>query len=253
MSDLARALGISGGIVCAVGAGGKKTLCYALAAEAAGRTGLTTSVHTAPFPRRLDAHKLIDEEAALVERVPAERAITGITAYAQPAAKPKRLAGVTPAAIARIHEAGAFDLTLVKADGARMRSIKAPKPGEPVLVPGTSRVLVVVSAAVIGAPLDERIAHRPERLAELLGVEVGASITPEHVARLLVSREGGLQGTAGIAVTAVINQVDDEAHKDAAEAVARRVLLADTGIERVVLTCLQRPHPVLAIFSRDAL
>lgn len=250
MSELAQALGVTGGIVCAVGAGGKKSLCYALAAEVEGRVGLTASVHTAPFPRRLDATKLIDDEAALIKRVPVERVAIGVTAYAQPADKSKRLAGLAPDTIARIHDDGAFDLTLVKADGARMRGIKAPKSGEPVLVPGTRRVLVVVSAGTIGAPLDERIAHRPERMAALLGVEIGTPITPSHVARLLVSQEGGLQNTHGIAVTAVINQIDDDERAKLGEMVARQVLAANAGIERVVLTGLRRPQPVVAVFPR---
>lgn len=253
MNTLARALGVTGGIVCAIGAGGKKSLCYALAAETDGRTALTASVHTAPFPRRLDATRLIDDEAALIERVPAERADPGVTAYARPSDKHKRLAGLAPESIARIHAAGAFDLTLVKADGARMRGIKAPRPGEPVLVPGTARVLVVVSAATIGAPLDERVAHRPERLAALLGVEIGVPITPEHIARLLVSREGGLQGTAGIDVTAVINQIDDATRAELGETAARKVLATNAGVDRVVLTGLRRSQPVVAVFDRNAL
>ena len=46
--SLARALGVTGGIVCAAGAGGKKSLLYALARAWPGRVGVTATVHMAP-------------------------------------------------------------------------------------------------------------------------------------------------------------------------------------------------------------
>lgn len=243
MSDLAQALGVAGGIVCAVGAGGKKSLLYALAAEARGRVGLTATVHTAPFPRRLGAREFIGEQAALVEQLTGDASVLagdGLTAYASPSDKPKRLAGLAPDTIANIHAQGGFGLTLVKADGARMRGIKAPKPGEPVLVPGTARVLTVVSAGVIGRVLDERVAHRPERLAEVLGVAPGARLTAEHIGRLLACERGGLQGTVGLPVVPVINQVDDDARLQQARVAAHAALAGSQRFDRVALTCLRR-------------
>src|SRR5699024_326943 len=116
---LTAALGIDGGIVCAVGAGGKKSLLYALAREAAGCVGVTATVTTFPFPRWLDARVVIDDEAAL-RRILTRTGGPGLTAYACPSGKHARLAGVAPPTMADIHAAGGFDLTLVKADGARM-------------------------------------------------------------------------------------------------------------------------------------
>ena len=47
----------------------------------------------------------------------------GVLVYAEPSSKPGRIGGVPPAVVAALHAAGAFDVTLVKADGARMRWI----------------------------------------------------------------------------------------------------------------------------------
>jgi probable selenium-dependent hydroxylase accessory protein YqeC len=140
--------------------------------------------------------------------------------------------------IEALHDAGDFDLTLVKADGARMRGIKAPKPGEPVLPKSTAKVLVVVSAGVLGQSLDERIAHRPERIAEITGLEIGQPIGPEHFARLFSAEHGLLQGTGPFDVCAVINQVDDDRRRSAAEAAASAMLAANPALDRVVLTRL---------------
>ena len=71
-------------------------------------------------------------------------------AYACPSDKPGRHAGALPATIRAIHDDGGFAATYVKADGARMRWIKAPSSDEPMLVPGADVVIPVVSARSIG-------------------------------------------------------------------------------------------------------
>lgn len=248
MTSLAEALEVTGGIVCAVGAGGKKSLLYALAASTPGRVGLTTTVHTASYPQQLGARVRIDHEAALRARLPAAAA-DGITAYACPSDKPGRHAGLAPELIADIHTRGGFALSLVKADGARMRAIKAPKPGEPVLVTGASRVLAVVSAAAIGQPLNEKIAHRPERLAALWHSEPGAAITPEQVGHLMASYEGLLKGCENIPVTVVVNQVDNDEREALARAAAMAALAARPELRRVVLTCLRDTPRVVAVIE----
>ncbi len=248
--DLATALGISGGIVCAVGAGGKKSLLYALAREATGRVGLTATVMTLGFPRRLAARVFIDDEPAL-QRALARPGQAGLFAYARPSDKRGRLSGLAPGAVAAIHAGGGFDLTLVKADGARMRGIKAPKPGEPVLPASTTSVLPVVSAAVIGQPLDERVAHRPERLGELVGAAQGEALTAEHIARLLIARDGALQATEGRQVVPVINQVDDAERRALAGTAARTALERSDRFDRVALTCLRRDDPLVELVCRD--
>jgi probable selenium-dependent hydroxylase accessory protein YqeC len=224
------------GIVCAVGAGGKKTSLYALAAAHPGRVGYTATVFTARFPRRLNAHERITEAGDLPEQLAALREHPRI-AYARPTPKSGRVAGVEPGLIGACHERGDFDLTLVKADGARMRAIKAPAAGEPVLPPAATTVLIVASAAAIGQPVDERIAHRPERLARVTGVEPGASLSAAAVGRLLAADDGGLQGIPpGATAIAVINAVDDATLRARAASAAQTALAATPRLERVVLT-----------------
>ena len=106
----------------------------------------------------------------------------------------------------------------------------------------TAKVLVVVSAAVLGQPLDGRIAHRPERIAEITGLEIGQRIGPEHFARLFSAEHGLLQGTAPFSICAVINQVDDDRRRSVAEAAASAMLAANSALDRVVLTRLGSPR-----------
>lgn len=243
------ALGAGSGIVCAVGAGGKKSVLGQLAREHPGRTALTATVYTT-FPADLSVTGIIDEEALLPQRVMAAARGRSV-AYACPSTKNGRHSGVSPGTIRSIHQQGGFEATLVKADGARMRWIKAPAEREPVLVPGADLVIPVVSARAIGEPLGERVAHRVARVAAAAGLDSGATLTPDAVARLLASADGGLRGVGDARVVPVINMVDDAGREALARDTACAALAITDRFDRVVLCCLRRPDaPVVLIVNR---
>ena len=249
MTALIDALRAHEGVVCAVGAGGKKSVLYQLVCEHPARVALTTTVHTTEFPPDLDVDPIIDEDAGLQARVLAADPARSV-AYACPSSKPGRHAGASPATIRAIHDAGEFAATYVKADGARMRWIKAPSPDEPILVPGADLVIPVVSARAIGEPLSERVAHRIDRVAAVTGTAPGAILTPEAVGRLLASEQGSLQCTGGARVAPVINMVDNEDKEEMARAAASAAIKMSSRFDRVVLCCLRRPEgPVVAVVT----
>lgn len=238
MSELATELGLRG-IVAAVGAGGKKSVLNEIIAGTDQHTAWTGTVFTARPPRWTGVEVFVEPEArllAIAERV----ARPGQYAFLQPSDKPARYGGLSPEGVARLHEAGGFDLTLVKADGARMRGLKCPKPGEPVLPPQTTTILMVLSARVIGQVLDGEMVHRPERVAEVCGREPGETLTPGDLAAVL-TRPGGIsQGSEGTAIIPIINQVDDQQTLEIAREAASLALEASDRFDRVILTCLQR-------------
>jgi probable selenium-dependent hydroxylase accessory protein YqeC len=249
MTALVDALEAREGIVCAVGAGGKKSVLYQLVREHSGRVALTATVHTTEFPADLGMQQIIDDDANLQHRVAAADAARCV-AYACPSSKPGRHAGAAPETIRAIHDAGGFVATYVKADGARMRWIKAPSSDEPLVVPGADTVIPVVSARAIGEPLSERVAHRVDRVAAVTGIAPGETLTPEVVGRLLASEQGSLQCTAGARVAPVINMVDNEQQEKMARAAASAALAMTSRFDRVVLCCLRRPEgPVVAVVT----
>jgi len=237
------------GIVCAVGAGGKKSVLYQLAREHPGKLALTATVHTTEFPADLGVDQVIDEDANLRARVQVADPSRSV-AYACPSSKPGRHAGASPATIRAIHDAGIFAATFVKADGARMRWIKAPEADEPILVPGADTVIPVVSARAIGEPLSERVAHRIDRVAEVTGTAPGELLTPEAVGRLLASEHGALQHAGSARVAPVINMVDNRNKEELARAAAGAAIAMTSRFDRVVLCCLRRPEdPVVAVVT----
>ena len=238
MTALVDVLEARDGVVCTVGAGGKKSVLYQLVREHPGRVALTATVHTTEFPADLAMQIVVDDDANLQHRVRAAGQARSV-AYACPSNKEGRHAGASPATIRAIHDAGGFAATYVKADGARMRWIKAPSPDEPILVPGADLVIPVVSARAIG-----------ERVAAVTGVAPGETLTPEAVGRLLASEQGALQFAAGARVAPVINMVDNERQEEMARAAASAAIAMTSRFDRVVLCCLRRPEgPVVAVVT----
>jgi len=248
--DLLDLLGARSGIVCAVGAGGKKSLLRCLAAAHPGRVALTATVSITHVPDESGFAVAVASDADLPDAVarlgPAAR-----VAYACPGEKADRWAGASPATIERIHREGGFAATCVKADGARMRWAKAPAEDEPALPDCCTTVLPVVSALAIGEPLSSRVAHRVERIAQLLGLCEGEIITPAHLGRLIASPLGMMKRTESRQVVPVINMVDDARREAGAREAAEVALAATPRIDHVVLTCLARGEaPLVAVVRR---
>jgi probable selenium-dependent hydroxylase accessory protein YqeC len=242
------------GLVCAVGAGGKKSTLYRLAEAhllaGTARTGLTCTVTMAPPPRALPAERLVAEPETLTAEVPALALRHRLVAYAQPSSKPGRIGGLRGELIARLHGDGGFAVTLIKADGARMRWLKAPREDEPVLPEGVTTVLPVVSARALGQPLDLASAHRLGRVASVTGATIGEPLKPAHLARLLTSAEGSLQRVGAAVVVPIVNMVDDKERLAGAREVARRALAATDRFERVILTSMIAADPVVEVVMR---
>lgn len=247
-SILLQTLGAESGIVCAVGAGGKKTTLYRLLRAHGGKAALTATAFITEFPAELGAEVIVAPASALSERVPA--AAGPRIAYAQPSDKPGRLAGVEPERIAAIHDAGGFDLTLVKADGARMRRIKCPAPHEPGLPPGTDTTLLVLSALALGRPLTDKVAHRPDRIAAVTGRQPGEIIRAEDLAAIYSHPQGLLQGTERCRVIPVLNMVDTPELERTGLEIARLALAACARFDRFVLTSDRRDGYLVAVVRR---
>lgn len=249
--DLLDLLHARSGVVCAVGAGGKKSTLYNLVERHPGKVALTASVFIARFPERLGLQEVIESEdtleASLETFTDAQR-----LGFAAPSEKPGRYAGVDPALISRIHRATQRDVTFVKADGARMRWIKAPREGEPVIPANCTTVICVASARALGEPLSDEIAHRVPLLSKVTGVGRGDRIEPEHLARLMTHENGLLKNTDGLTTAPVINMVDDEERERLAREAAEIALSKTDRFDRVVLATMRGiASPVVDVVERS--
>lgn len=248
--ELLDLFGARSGIVCAVGAGGKKSVLYRLLRAHPGHAAFTTAVFTHPFPEDFPYPVVVAEPDRIVEAALAAAAEHSKLAYVCPSDKPKRYAGLRPQQIADCHARGHFDLTLVKADGARMRLLKGPRADEPNLVPGAAAVIGVVSVRAVGLALTPQHTHRPERIAAITGATLDAAITAEHVARLIAAPQGLFKGCDGIRVVPVINMADHPEQIATAQAIARRALELSGRYARVVIASMRAANPIRTVVTR---
>jgi molybdenum cofactor cytidylyltransferase len=166
----------------------------------------------------------------------------------------QRWGGVGPEGVAAAAETPGVDAVLVEADGARGRSLKAPAAYEPVIPAGTTLLIPMAAVDAIGQPM-ATVAHRPEQVARLTGLGPDEAVTPEAVAAVLGSREGGLKDKpAGARTRVVINKVESPAELAVGREIATHALAAggSEGIEGVILGAAGTSRPVREVWRRVA-
>jgi probable selenium-dependent hydroxylase accessory protein YqeC len=128
-----------------------------------------------------------------------------------------------------------------------MRRIKCPAEHEPSLPPQTTTALLVLSALALGKPLNDKVAHRPERIAALTGRQLDEPIQPEDLAALFSRPDGLLKGTEDCRVIPILNMVDTPELERAGREVARLALAACPRFDRFVLTRNRREGYLVAV------
>jgi len=93
---------------------------------------------------------------------------------------------------------------LVEADGARQPPLKAPADHEPAIPAFATHVVIVVGLEVLGQPLTEAVAHRPERIAALAGLPIGPIITPDALVCVRLHPQGGLKNIPARALVSIL-------------------------------------------------
>jgi probable selenium-dependent hydroxylase accessory protein YqeC len=254
MGELSEALGLKGGgVISLVGAGGKTSLMYRLAAElaAAGDAVLsttTTRIHP-PTPAQ-SPHLLLAVTAAEIEdRAPGLLAETPhLTAAAGRSAADGKLIGFPPAVIDTLARGGLFRWIIVEADGAAGRPLKAPADHEPVVPAASGWVIGLAGLSALGRPLTSECVHRPQLFSALGGIPLGGEITAAAVAHLLGAQRGTFKGVPAASRRMIfLNQADGSAARKAAEEITRALRRASPpAAERVIVGRLQARAAVVA-------
>ncbi|HXV37320.1 MAG TPA: selenium cofactor biosynthesis protein YqeC [Myxococcota bacterium] len=233
-ADVAAALGLAprGELVAIVGGGGKTSLLFALAQHLPGRGVMTTTtrIFAAQRSRAAEVCTLDDDWRARLDAFDSALLVVGRI-------DGERALGVPADLPAELLAHPRVDWVIVEADGSRMRPVKAPAEHEPVIPVGTTLLVIVVGIDALGKPIGE-IAHRPERVSALTGLDPAQHLTPLALARLLTSREGGLKNASAARRAAIlINKVESAAELAAAREIARHAIGA-AGVERVAIGAL---------------
>jgi len=266
----ALALGRPGAVVSLVGAGGKTSLALWLLAEghqAGWPAVFTTTTHIQEPVLEPGECLLLSQEpgfSAALDRclrqdirvfLAAERSDLWAEDDPGSAILPgrfgrRKLRGLAPSEVDDLAGRYPDTLMLVEADGARHRLLKAPAEYEPQIPRGTTHLLVVAAADVVGKPLSSEAVHRPERLAALLQVDAGIAMTPHLVAEALAHPRGGLKGAPSAAVVLpVLTLLEEPWPLEAAREIAQH-LLEVPRIGWVVLASLRPSWRVVEVVRR---
>jgi probable selenium-dependent hydroxylase accessory protein YqeC len=244
---LYEALGVGpGDVVALTGGGGKTSALYTLGRELAVASCPVLLTGTTRFtpPERGEAPGLTiigPEEgwSSSFDAGPWPRTVT--TGHGNKG----RLLPVTPGWIDGVHAAQPGWTIVIEADGSAMRPFKAPATHEPVVPRSTSLLVSVVGIDAAGRPLDEAHVHRPELVATLAGIEMGANVDVGVIAAVLRHEQGGRKGLPPDARWSVlINKADNPERLTQARSLAN---LLRGHADRVVIARLRDDTPVIDV------
>lgn len=239
---LVESLDADGNVTCVVGAGGKKSTLYALAGRLE-RAIVTATVRIPPFDDHVADVHVTEEPLAAAEAV--QEWPIGLVRARE---RSDRYRGYETETVDALAAAVDDDVSvLVKADGARTRWFKAPGENEPQIPDSADVVVPIASARIVGERLTDEHVHRPERVAELTGLEPGDRISAADVATVLASDRGGWAGVpADATVVPLVNMVDDADLERTAREIAAE-LHDRRPVSRVVLTSFLEDSPVVDV------
>ena len=217
------ALGVRRGDVVAVaGAGGKTTLCFALAEEAhaAGWSVLvTTTTHMGTLPGAVTGPLFVESEGDAREGLRAALRDCGRATLLGCRLRDDKLEGVLPERVDQL--APLADLVVVEADGARQRSLKTPAPHEPVIPASASLLVVLAALDVLGQPLAEERVHRLERVLAATARAEGDLVGEREVVSTLLDPGGYPRHLrSGLRSAVFLNKAEAEADFSAAARIA---------------------------------
>ncbi len=208
---------------------------FALAEALPGRVVLTTTTRIFAAQRRQAAESCSLDDRDWEERLDTFESSMLVVAGVEG----DRAVGVPPELPYQLLGRPGVDWVVVEADGSRMLPVKAPAAHEPVVPVETTLLIPVVGIDALSGPIAE-VAHRPELVSAINGLAPDQTLTPDALAILLTSQQGGLKDAPpGARVVVLINKVESATQLALANAVARDVL-RDANVERVVIGALGR-------------
>lgn len=211
-------------VIALVGAGGKTTILFSLAASMAaewsgtviicGTTRFTLGTPTPPIWSFTDVIN-IGTTSSLPSTIVVSNSI-------DPGDK-GRFSPLDNQQIAQLAQLREIAAVLVNADGSRMRPFKAPKPEEPILPDLTTHVICLVGADALGLPITAEAVHRPDEIRLVLD-SIGRSgltqLDSKAISEVLVRTYGALAARTHCKFSIIVHKSD---YQDAAEAIAKAI------------------------------
>lgn len=195
--NLPELLNLQKGITSIIGGGGKTTLLYTLgkalsissSPSAQDRVLLCTTTRMYPYPDLPFARNLSE-----LDRLSSQSPLLCAGTLLSDTNKITMPDFLSFSALS-----DRFDYILIEADGSAQKPLKAHAPYEPVIPPESNQTILLIGASGFGQPISQAT-HRPERYAQLAGVPIQTTASPETEAAVLIAE--------GLPDRIFINQVE---------------------------------------------
>lgn len=217
------------GIISVIGGGGKTSVIAHLADEFCreGKTVLcTTTTHIAalhPVPPWV----ILEEEGQALDFAQIRKLLARyrVVTCAKKAQNPQKFSAPSDQFFSQAETLA--DIVLIEADGARHLPFKAPAEHEPVILAHTKHIIGVAGMDAAGAPILQHC-HRPEQVCAILGCSPQDILTPQMMAKVLLSPLGYQKCVdSSKAFSLVLNKCDT---------------LERISSAREILSCLRSSH-----------
>lgn len=233
-----------GDVVAFVGAGGKTSALFRLAAELrteGWRVLVTTTTHMARAEARrapLAVPLGVNVTHDIIRDWLNQHGLVFL--YSADDLAGQKVIGLHPDMIAGLVDSVNSDVLLIEADGARRLPLKAPYDHEPVIPPDTSLVVPVAGIDALGQPLDDAHVYNAGRVQERYGFPDGAELLPPWMAVTIRDPELGLRGVPARArVVALLNKVPPDGYTRRRARRVADLVLRSPRVEAVALGAMQ--------------
>jgi molybdenum cofactor cytidylyltransferase len=223
-----------GNSVAFVGAGGKTTALFSAARELLVASSdeirnktvlVTTTTHFGSWQAKLADHVMLLSSKKDLSKILQNYPPGIILLHGDE--ENDRLSAINAPLLDLLHaEAEKLQLPiLIEADGSHTRPLKAPAQHEPVIPDFVQTVAVVAGLSGLGKKISLEWIHRPERFANLCGLNVSDEVTDEALIRVLSHQQGGLKNIPAAARRIILlNQADTVELQSQAKGIADRLM-----------------------------
>jgi molybdenum cofactor cytidylyltransferase len=255
---LAKALRLStSSCVAFIGAGGKSTAMFDLAKELTGTVIVTATSHLGVWQIPLaDFHIVTNDLSSLKHYGLEKEGIILITGEIEG----DRTRPINAEILAWLHSyCRSHSIpSLIEADGARQKPLKAWASHEPPIPKFVDHVVQVAGMSGLGKPLTDENVHRAEIFAKLSGLKIGESITVEALTKVLTHADGGLKHIPSDArKSMILNQADTPKMQSVAHTLIADLLhhfqsILVTSLENKVIHAVHEPISGIILAAGEA-
>ncbi|MBZ9685370.1 putative selenium-dependent hydroxylase accessory protein YqeC [Clostridium estertheticum] len=218
-------------IISFVGAGGKTTMMFKLAEELRLNNKVLVTTTTKIFIPLDNKYDFICTDSESLPRYMAMQE-NGIYVLGLGVNKDKKILGLSKSELDKL--APHFDYTLIEADGAKEKQLKAWNEFEPVIYEKTTKTIGIMDIQSLGIIINEDNIHRSEIFCELTGTHEGDTVKLEHLSKLILHPRGLFKSAIGDKIL-YINKVEGPNDLILAKSLVKQVNLVNKQLLNSVI------------------